>query len=90
MFNNLETKFILTLDGGEMGGGGSEFVPSNTITSCLISSAVMPVAASLSATKRYFSCFAFFFSILSANGLVARKATAAALTRLDEFVLAAN
>ena len=67
MFNNSETKFLLTVDGGEMGGGGSEFVPSNTITWCWISSAVMPVAAGLSATKRYFSSFAFFFSILSAK-----------------------
>jgi hypothetical protein len=67
LFNNLETKFLLTVDGGEMGGDGLEIVPSNTITCCLISSAVMPVAAGLSATKRYFSCFAFFFSILSAK-----------------------
>ena len=67
IFNNSEKIIVLTLEGGEMGGGGSEVVPSNTITSFLISSTEMPVAASPSATKRYFSCFAFFFSILSAE-----------------------
>ena len=79
---------------------GSYVLHCGAITSLIHTSIVVwlwLVAASPSATKRYFSCFAFFFSILSAKranwisfGSVARKATAAALTRLDEFILAAN
>ncbi len=79
---------------------GSYVLHCGTITPLIHTSIVVwlwLVATSPSATKRYFSCFAFFFLILSAKcanwisfGSVARKATVAALTRLDEFVLAAN
>jgi len=75
-------------------------VPSKTITSFLMSNKLSHVLQSVSASNilRNFSCLAFFFAIICNNrdldnipsSCGARNATAAALTRFDEFVSALN
>lgn len=88
------------IGGGIMGGAGKDAVPSNTTTSFLMSSAVsQEVHSRIPSTNfRNLSCFTSFFLVRSdsrdleikSSDALARNATAAALTRLDEFVLAEN
>ena len=53
---------ILTSGGGKICGGGCDVVPSKTITSFLISSAVSKIELMSDACtmERYFSCFDAF------------------------------
>jgi len=58
---------ILTSGGGEICGGGCDVVPSKTITSFLISSAVSKIELMSDACtmERYFSCFDAFLEYTS-------------------------
>lgn len=89
------------MEGGAIGGGGYDAVPSKTTTSFLIVSAEIQCVLStiLDGNCRYFSCFANFFLTRSIRRAFvwksawesdAMNAIDAALTRLDEFVSAAN